>query len=508
MSNSKKILTNSMILYGRMIFSALIGLASTRIILLSLGVDDFGIYTLVVGVVGMLTVVNSAMGTSTQRFISHTMGENDLNKLKTIFSTSHFIHIVLAGIIFILMLLSRDYIINEVLNIPVHRISVASKIYSLVAFSTLFTIATTPFDGNLVANENFLIIAIAEILISAINLIGAIVVYYSTGDKLFIYAIITTVGAICIAIFKQVYGTLKYTECSIIPDNLSRKYFKELTSFAGWNLFGALCGLARGQGISVLMNIYFGVKVNAAYGIAGQVNGQVNSLSTVVTKAIYPQLMKAEGGGDRDRMFRLSVVTTKLPFLLMALLGIPVMLEVNYILKLWLKEVPPYANELVRLIIVLSLISTLSSGLIAAVQSIGKIRTYQIVTGSLLLSALPLIFLLYKMEYTVIWALIVLIVIEIIAHFFRLLFLKRIANLNISHFFLKVDLKLLFIVLIGFLSVIWINYFYDEGLLRLFFVIIVSVLSVAFSSYFLILNKTEKLILRNILLSLKSKLSK
>lgn len=489
-----------------MIFSAIIGLASTRIILLSLGVDDYGIYTLVVGVVGMLTVLNSAMGTSTQRFLSHTMGENDFNKLRTIFSTSHFIHIVLAVLILILMFLARNYIINEFLNIPAHRLNVALKIYNLVVFSTFFTIATTPFDGNFVANENFLIIAVTEILISTINLVGAIVVFYSNGDKLFIYAIVTTFGAIGIAIFKQVYGTLKYKECSIIPEKLSSKYLKELTSFAGWNLFGALCSLARGQGISVLMNIYFGVKVNAAYGVAGQVNGQVSSLSMVVTKAIYPQLMKSEGGGDRDRMFRLSVLTTKLPFLLMTLLGVPLIIEINYILRLWLKDVPSYANELVILIIVLSLVSTLSSGLIAAVQSIGKIKTYQIITGSLLLLALPIIIVFYKNGYSVFWAIIISIVIEIVAHFFRLVFLKRIANLNIYRFLREVDLKLLSVAIIGFISVFWITYFYEPSILRLMSVIILSVTTVSSSSYYLILQKEERIMINNMLVRLKKRL--
>ena len=500
MNNSSKILKNSLILYGRMIFSAIIGLASTRIILLSLGVDDYGIYTLVVGVVGMLTVLNSAMGTSTQRFLSHTMGENDFNKLRTIFSTSHFIHIVLAVLILILMFLARNYIINEFLNIPAHRLNVALKIYNLVVFSTFFTIATSPFDGNFVANENFLIIAVTEILISTINLVGAIVVYYSNGDKLFIYAIVTTFGAIGIAIFKQLYSVLKYKECSIIPNKISGKYFKELTSFAGWNLFTALSGMARGQGISVLMNIYFGVKVNAAYGVAGQVNGQVSSLSMVVTKAIYPQLMKAEGGGDRDRMFRLSVLTTKLPYLLTIMIGIPLTLEINYVLKLWLKEVPPNANELVVLIIILTLVTTLSSGLIAAIQSIGRIKFYHLITGVLLLLTIPIIILFYKCGYSVIWAIIISISIEILAHFFRLMYLNRIANLKISLFLKEVDMKLIAVTIIGFLSVFWITSIFQPCFLRLFVITVLSILTVSISSFYITLQREEQKLIRNILL--------
>lgn len=482
-----------------MIISAVIGLASTRIILLSLGVDDYGIYNLVVGVVGMLTVINSAMGVSTQRFLSHTMGENDLKKLKTIFSTSHLIHIILAVLIFIIMLLTRDYIINEFLNIPAHRLDVASKIYNLVVFSTFFTIATSPFDGNLVANENFFIVAITEILISTINLVGAIVVYYFNGDKLFIYAIVTTTGAIGIALFKQVYCSIKYNECSIIPAKLSRKYFRELTSFAGWNLFTALAGMARGQGISVLMNIYFGVKANAAYGIAGQVNGQVNSLSTVVTKAIYPQLMKSEGGGDRERMFRLSVLTTKLPFLLMTLLGVPLILEVDYILHLWLKEVPPYANQLVVLLVFLSLITTLSSGLIAAIQSIGKIRIYHLITGIFLLLTIPIVVLFYKCGFSVIWAIIISIFLEIIAHCFRLMYLNRIANLNIYNFLKDVDLRLIAILIFGYFSAYWITCVLDTGFLRLILVSFSSVLTTGILIYYFAIDKNERKIIKALL---------
>ena len=479
-----------------MIISAVIGLASTRIILLSLGVDDYGIYNLVVGVVGMLTVLNSAMGTSTQRFLSHTMGENDFNKLKTIFSTSHLIHIFLAILIFILMLLTRDYIINEFLNIPAHRLDIASKIYILVVFSTFFTIATSPFDGNLVANENFLIIAIAEILISIINLVGAIVVYYSNGDKLFIYAIVTTFGTIGIAIFKQLYSVLKYKECNLIPNKLSRKYFKELTSFAGWNLFGALCGLARGQGISVLMNIYFGVKANAAYGIAGQVNGQVNSLSTVVTKAIYPQLMKAEGGGDRESMLRLSMLSTIIPFVLMSILCVPLIVEIEFILKIWLNKLPPHTTRLVILMLLLALTTTLSTGIGAAISSIGRIKVYQIVTGILLLIGLPATIIFFENGFSVYWAIIIAIIIEICIHIVRLLFLKKITLVSVRSILFGVDLKLIIVLTIGFLSSYWIIFIFNTGFFRLALVVLLSTFFISLSVYVVLFNSKERKIIK------------
>lgn len=508
MQSSYKILSNTLVLYARLIISTIVGLFSTRIVLQTLGVDDFGIFNLIVGIVSMLSILNAAMATSTQRFLSHTMGSGNLLKLQKIFSTGLTIHLILGLLISLLLAFFGHIIIINYLNLPIERITVASKIFMLVIISTFFSIITTPYEGSLTANENFNVIAIAELALSFTRLGSAIYLLYTGFDKLIIYAVFTTISTIGIAIFKQIYCVKNYHECVLIPKYFEKVYFKEMLSFASWNLFGALCNLARGQGLAVAMNVYFGVVVNAAYGIANQVNGQVSSISATVTRAIYPQLIKSEGDGDRDRMFRLSIVVSKLPFLLMSFFAIPIIIEMQYILKLWLTNVPEYAVGLSVLVILLSLFSTLSNGLIAAVQSIGQIKLYQFVTGSLLIIGLPLAIIFFKLGFNVNSAIVIAIILEIVAHVFRLLFLKKIANLSIINFVTDVDVKPMILLIITFLVSYFSSRFIEPNFIRLVFVSVLSSSILLCGIYFYILNKQEKELINTLYYKIKTQFRK
>jgi len=487
-----------------MLVSGIISLISTRLVLQTLGVQDYGIFSLIVGVVGMLTILNGAMGISTQRFLSHTMGGGDPKELKTIFSTGLVIHFFLAIAIVILFALIGHVLIVQFLNVPIERIKIAIRVFYVVLFGSFFNIITTPFDGTLTARENFKTIAFAEILLSFSLLGSAIFLLFTSLDKLIIYTVLTTVSAIGIAIFKQFYCIKRYAECSYNPKYFNRKYYKEMTSFAGWNLFGALCSLARGHGLAMAINVYFGVAVNAAFGIANQVNGQVSAISSTIKNVIYPQLMKSEGGGDRERMLRLSILVTKIPFIIISLLGVPLIIEMGFVFDLWLKEIPDFSIGLTRLLIILTLISSLSYGLIAAVQSIGKIKIYQIVTGTLLILGLPTAIVFFELKFNVISAIIIALSFEILAHLFRLFFLKKIAKISVSELIKKIDVPLIIIFLVALIFSFGISMIIEEDLLRLITVIIVSSFTIILGAYMFLFNDAERTLVKQFLIRHKN----
>lgn len=461
-----------------------------------------------VGVVGMLTLLNGTMGQSILRFLSHTMGGGDIEKLKTIFSTALTIHIFLAFFIVLILALGGNFIIENFLNIPSERINTAFIVYLVVLFGTFFNIATTPFDGIIVAHENFKILAATELMISFSRLGSALFLLFTSLDKLMVYSILTSLSAMAIALYKQSYCVRKYKECSYLPKRFNRVCFKEMTSFAGWSLFGALSSVAQGQGLAVAMNIYFGVAANAAYGIANQVNGQISNISSITRSVIYPQLLKSEGGGDRGRMLRLSILVSKIPFLLLALLGVPLIIEMGYILDLWLKEVPDFTVGITRLLIIFTLISYLSYGITAAVQSIGRIRDFQIVNGTLLILGLPVSVLFFELGFNVFSAIIVTIFFEITAHIFRLFFLKKVAKVSVKNLIKKMDLPLLTIFVLALSISFGVSQTIENGIIRLILVIVVSSAIIMTGSYWFMVEEGEKALINSWGSTLKLKLSK
>lgn len=478
MQGGQKILYNTIILYVRMFISIAIGLYSTRVILYALGASDFGLYNLLAGVVAMLSFLNSSMAATTQRFISHTLGAGDLNMLKKVFSTSITTHIVISIVVVVLLEVFGIYFLKYKLAIPADRVSSAVWVFHLMVFTTFVSIITVPFDGLLNAHENFLVISLSEIFLSIGSLATAVYLVYTGSDKLIVYAILTTLFFVVKLLFSQLYCRLKYSECTFnIVKFTDIVLFKEIVSFAGWNVFGALCSVARNQGIAVVLNMFFGVILNAAYGIASQVNGQLISLSSVIGKAISPQLTKSEGEGNRDRMLHLGMLASKIPFMLMALASVALFIEMPYVLTLWLKIPPDNTVILTRLFLILSLLGTLSSGIITTLLAIGQIKMYQITVGGILLLNVPISWWLFKIGFPSYSAILVAIVLEVISHFLRLIFLRKFANASIKEYVINIDLKPLLVVIVSYIVTYSLTRFITIELLRL---IVVCVFSIAF----------------------------
>ncbi|MGV3600059.1 MAG: hypothetical protein ACO1N1_02585 [Dyadobacter fermentans] len=505
MKAANKVLLNTGVLYGRMLVTMGITLYSTRLVLDGLGSADYGIFNLIAGVIAMLSFLNSAMATSTQRYLSFHQGKKDVDMQKKVFKNSLFMHICL-GVGIVIALEGLGFLLFDgVLNIPANRVDAARTIYHFMSLTVFFTIIAVPFNGSLVAHENMVWVAVVNITETILKLAIAILLVSVTGDRLitygFLMALITVVsfGMYALFCFK------KYPECTLskrVP--FDRALMKELTSFAGWNLFGSLCSLGRTQGLAVLLNVFFGTVVNAAYGIANQVASQLNFFSETLLRAINPQIMKSEGAADRGRVLKLSMIASKFSFFLLAIFAIPCIFEMKSILALWLKTVPEYTAVFCSLILVCMLVKQLTIGVQSALQATGEIRAYQIVVGTTLLMNLPIAWVLLTFRLPAYSVLVSYMFIEVLSCALRLYFAKIKGGLSISQYanrvFLKEALPLLFS-----LAACWVSVQFIQIPLRFLFTGAFSAFVFLISIYFFGLCDDEREIFGRIFITVKKK---
>ncbi|SDD87518.1 Na+-driven multidrug efflux pump [Dyadobacter soli] len=417
-----------------------ISLYATRLILNALGSTDYGIFNLIAGVIAMLSFLNNAMATSTQRFLSFYQGKNDLDMQRSVFANSLLLHLVIGVVLVAILEIAGLFLFDNFLNIPAERIGSAKTIYHFMSGTVFFTVFAVPFNGSLIAHENMAWVAVVNIVESLLRLATALFLASAAGDRLIIYAIFTMLVAIASFILYAVYCYLKYPECRInhVGSLVNRGLMKELTSFAGWNLFGSLCSVGRNQGLAVLLNLSFGTVINAAYGISNQVSGQLAFFSSTMLRAVNPQIMKSEGANDRERMLRLSMIASKFGFFMMAILAIPCIFEMKAILAFWLKTVPDYTVIFCQLSLINICANQLTIGLQSAIQAVGKVKVYQIIVGSTLLLNLPIAYVLLRtgfQPYSVMW---VSIATELIACGFRIVLLQKLASMSVREYFRNV----------------------------------------------------------------------
>lgn len=505
MKSSSKVALNTFVLYSRMFISMIILLYSTRIVLNALGNSDYGIFNLLAGIIAMLSFLNAALSTSTQRYISFHQGKKDKLMQLRVFATSVFLHLIIGVIIVIGIELAGIILLNGFLNIPPERLPAAKTIYHFMSVTIFFTVAAAPFNALLMAYEDMIWVAIISIVETLLKLFIAFLLLYITGDKLIVYGILTAGISFVLFVLFFVVCYRKYKECRTSrPANVDFKLMKELSGFAGWNLFGTVCFLARTQGTAVMLNLFFGTLVNAAYGIANQVSAQFNFFSATLLRAMNPQIMKSEGANDRNRMLRIAMMASKFGFFLMAIFAIPCIFEMKSILTVWLKQVPDHTIVFCNLTLITVLVNQLTIGVQSAVQAIGQIKLYQIVVGSIILVTLPLGYLLLKLGYEPHFVLIAASVTEFLGCILRLYFLKRIAGLPISDHINRVFSKEIFPVISSVATCFAITYFFS-GDYRFLITITASGLVFIVAIYFTGLCADEKMMMNALVVKLRNK---
>jgi O-antigen/teichoic acid export membrane protein len=509
MNAANRVAINTSVLYARMLITTGITLYTTRVVLNALGSTDYGIYNLVAGIVVMLSFLNTTMASSTQRFLSYYQGTNDLPMQQKVFSNSLLLHLVIGVIVVLGLEIAGFFLFNGALNIPQARLLAAKTIFHFMSATVFFNVIAVPFNGVLIAHENMVWVALVNIVETLLKLGIALILSVVAFDKLVVYGVLTAGVSVVSFLLCAAYCVKKYKDCSLSGLMLKKDniLLKELTTFAGWNLFGTLCTIGRTQGLAIVLNMFLGAVINAAYGIANQVAAQLNFFSATLLRALNPQIMKSEGANDRERMFRLSMMASKFSFFLLAIVAIPCCFEMTPLLTLWLKNVPPNTVEFCQLILIATLINQFTIGLQSAAQAIGDIKMYQIVIGSVLLLNLPVAYICLTLGFPVYTVIISYAIIELIACVLRLFFLKRTGGLSIKGYFSRVIAKEIFPVIVVVTSS-WLITSYIQHPLRFLITLPISSMLFAITVYLFGLADDEKILLNNFAKKLKAKLIK
>lgn len=440
-SDNKRIAKNTMLLYVRSLLLVIISLYTSRVVLQSLGVQDFGIYNVVGGLVAMFSMLNSSMSSASQRFITFALGGGDMVHLKKVLSTSITLHIILGIIIVLLLEILGVWFLYNKLNIPSDRLDIAFWVMQF-SIATLFAnIVSVPFNASIIAHERMSAFAYITILEGILKLILAVSLLYATTDRLLLYAAFMFGIALILVLIYSAYSLRNFEETRGVKIKIEKELFNEMFSFAGWNLFGNGSLVLRNQGIDILLNLFFGVTINAAKGVCNQVQGVIYQFVANFQTAVNPQLTKSVAIRNYDRTRELLFQGSRFSFFLLCFFAVPLILVAPQLLSLWLVEVPYFTVEFIRWTMIYLLWDTLSRLLINSVLASGQIKTYQMSVGITKLLALPLAYIWLKLGGSPLVGIWVNIILDLVCLAIRLRYNNNYYDLNIRNFLVSVVLR-------------------------------------------------------------------
>lgn len=481
---ANRVIKNTGFLYAKMGITMFISLYTTRLILNSLGASDFGIFNIVGGAIAMLGFLNASMAGATQRFMSYCEGEGDKEKQKSIFNISVVLHAFIAVLAGLALLIAGYFFFNGILNIPADRVFAAKVVYGSLVVSTVFTIMTVPYDATLNAHENMKYYAIVGVVESLLKLLVAVIVVYTLSDKLIVYGILMACIPLITLSVMRVYCHRKYEECILAPKQYwNRPLMKEMTGFAGWNFSNSSTSMVGNYGLGIVLNMFFGTALNAAQGIAGQLNGQLCVFASTMLKALNPVIAKSEGANKQQEMRQATLLGSKFTFFLTAFFAIPALLEMPFLLKIWLKQVPDYTVVFTQLQLTRTLVEQLTITLGVAITAHGKIRNYSIYSTLLNLSPLPLIYFAFSLGAPPTFLYIVSILIwGGGGNVLRLMYAKKNCNISPYSHIHEVLIPCLWVFIPSFLGGLCITIFCQAGWMRL--ILTTMLCSLIFLSFF------------------------
>lgn len=490
-TNNQRIISNTFYLYIRSILIIFISLASSRIVLKNLGVTDFGLYNVVGGVVLMFSFLNNALTAAVQRFISFELGRNNLEQLKKVFSLSVTVHFLLALLIIVVAETIGYWFFSHYLNIPEERYNAALVVYNTAIFAFFFSVIQVPYTACIVAHENMKYYAFVQVSDILLKLLAVIALGFLNGDRLIYYGFFLLFVSICTFLFYSVYSLTKFDECkfSFLWD---KKLFKDIMGFSTWSLFGGLASVASSQGVNIILNIFFGAIVNAARGIAFQVNSAVTSLYSSFSQAVNPQIVKQYSAKNYDYVASLAYSSSKMIYFLVLFFALPVMVETEYIIGLWLGQLPQHVVGFCRLVLISTLIDCFSMPFVQVVQAMGKIQKYQLLIGSTLLLDLPLSVIAIKTTGEPESCFYVHILIVMATSYIRARMSSVILERSFRDFLKNVLLRL-FLVTIACLVVFIIPVLFEVSFLRFMITCFSCCIITTASVFFIGMNDTEKI---------------
>ena len=491
-SNNKRIAINTIMLYFRMFLTMGVALFTSRVILQSLGVQDYGIYNVVAGFVSMFTFINSAMTSATQRYITFAIGKDESHRINKVFCTSMNIHILISVLLVLVAETFGLWFLNTHMTIPQERMFAANMVYQFAILSTVVMIVSTPYNALIVAHEKMSAFAYISILDVSIKLIIAYLLYISTYDRLIVYAILMFLAQFIIRQIYSIYCHRHFPESKfrIIKDV---PLFKEMVSFSVWNLFGNLASVGAGQGVNIVLNMFFGPVVNAARGVSIQVQNAVMGFSSNFQMAMNPQITKNYATGNLSYMHTLIYASSKYSFFLLFILSLPIVIEADNILSVWLGIVPEHTANFLRFALVTSIVNAMAGPLTIAAQANGKIKMYQSIVGGILLMSFPIAYVSLKLGGKPEIVYLVDLFVVCIAQIFRIYMMRNMIELSIREYSKEVLFRVMIVAILGsvFPTLVYM-YLPKHTFFSFVIVCVVCVISVASAVYSLGISQNER----------------
>lgn len=491
MSQSGTIARNTLIMYIRMFVMMIIGLYTSRVILNTLGIEDYGIYNVVGGVVTMFSIISSSLSSSVSRFLTFEIGRGDFERLKQVFSTSVVVQIVLAIGVMIIIEILGVWFLNYKMNIPAARMEAANFVMQCSILSFGLSIINTPFNASIIAHERFGIFAYLTLFDSILKLLIVFLLSVISYDPLKTYAILLLAVTVFVQLIYLIYCRRHFNECRF-ELKCNKALIKEMGGFAGWSFFGNTSWILNTQGIDILINLFFGVTLNAARGIANQVNNIVQGFVSNFMTALNPQITKSYAKGDFEYLQRLVFQGAKYSYFLMLFFALPLCFETKQILVLWLKIIPEYAVPFVRLTLISTMIFVLGNTLSTAQSSTGKMKVMAIGTSMVTFLEFPLVYVSFKLGMSAISCYLIHIFIYSVLLFVKINIVKRYIYISYMNFVQEVLFKVLLVTLLALIFPLFIILTMDDSFWRLLIIAFVGCLTTLISVFGVGMNSSER----------------
>lgn len=490
-ANNKRIAKNTLMLYFRMLFTMAVSLFTSRVVLNTLGVEDYGIYNVVGGVVSMFSIISGSLSAAISRFITVELAKGDADKLRKTFSASVTIQLLLSLIIVVLIESIGVWFLNVKMVIPAERMDAANWVLQFSIVTFVINLISVPYNATIIAHEKMSAFAYISILEVVCKLVIVYLLKISPIDRLVFYAILMCAVSVIIRLVYGYYCNRHFAECKF-SFRFDKDLLKRMFSFAGWNFIGASSAVLRDQGGNIIINLFGGPAVNAARGIAMQVNHAIVGFSNNFMTALNPQITKSYASGEQDYMMKLIFRGARFSFYMLLFLSLPVLVSTHYILSVWLGIVPEHSVLFVQLSLIFAMSDSISTPLITAMLATGNIRNYQIVVGGLQMLNLPISYVLLRIGCIPETVMMVAIGLSQCCLAARLVMLRTMIGLSARKYLREVYLNVILVTTAAAVLPILTSVILEESFLNFVIIVLISLITAAISIFYIGFNKNER----------------
>lgn len=491
-ADNKRIIKNTIFLYIRTFVSMIVALYTSRKILEVLGVEDFGIFNVVGGVISLMAFINGSMSVATQRYLTYELGKGTEGQFNKVFNIAVYTHTIIGVIVLIAAETVGVWLINTLLNIPSSRMNAANWVFQASILTSILGILQTPYNAAIISHEHMHVYAYVGLGETIAKLFIVLGLFYYPFDRLAVWGFALFSIQLCSSLIYRQYCIRKFNNCALKRNSWDSRLAKSMLGFTSWNMFGTVAWTLKDQGASVLLNIFGGPTINAARGVSVQVTNAVQNLTQGFQSAVNPQLIKYYAAKDRDSTCRLLCKSSKISYFLFYFIALPVILEIDFILELWLVEVPPMSSLFTRIVIIEALFSTFGAPMITALMATGKIKWYQIVVGTLLLFNIPVAYVLLKCGYPIATPLVVSATFILLGNVARFLFCRKQLGLSAKQYGKNVLFPIVAVTTLSVIGSLPIHISMSEGWGRLFLTTLISCVTISILVYAIGLTTSER----------------